>query len=143
MLIIGIGHALRGDDAAGPRAVEELAKRGFETRILDGEGARLIDAWESRDRVIVIDAMIAGGEPGTIRIIEAAKTPVQAGLFRYSSHAFGLAEAVETSRALGNLPSRLTIYGIEGGDFSLGAPIGDAVAAAVERVIATIVATVR
>lgn len=140
MLIIGVGHPLRGDDAIGPRAAERLAELGFETLTLDGEGARLIDAWQDRDRVIVIDALSSGRPPGTIEVIDAVATPVRSGLFRYSSHAFGLAEAIETSRALGNLPDQLTIYGIEGGRFDLGAPMSDAVAEAMEAVLGRIAA---
>ena len=135
MLIIGVGHPLRGDDAVGPRAAELLAKQGFETRILDGEGARLIDAWQDRNTVVVIDALSSGAAPGTIKIIDAIAEKVPPGLFRYSSHAFGLAEAIETSRAFGNLPTRLTIFGIEGMDFSLGSPICGAVEDALVHVI--------
>jgi hydrogenase maturation protease len=43
-----------------------------------------------------------------------------AGSLRYSTHAFGVAEAVEMDRALGGLPRRLTIYGIEGANFAAG-----------------------
>ncbi|HRW19863.1 MAG TPA: hypothetical protein P5181_13570 [Dermatophilaceae bacterium] len=53
-----------------------------------------------------------------------------AALFRYSSHRFGLAEAVETARALGLLPAALTLHGIEGADFSAGIGLTPAVAAA-------------
>jgi hydrogenase maturation protease len=38
-----------------------------------------------------------------------------------SSHAFNLAEAIELGRALGRLPPRLVIYGIEGACFEHGA----------------------
>ncbi|MFN4152349.1 MAG: hypothetical protein ACK4IX_15520, partial [Candidatus Sericytochromatia bacterium] len=40
--------------------------------------------------------------------------------FNYSTHAFSLAESIELSRVLGELPDNLIIYGIEGKNFSTG-----------------------
>jgi len=135
MLVIGVGHPLRGDDAVGPEAAERLQAKGLDALVLDGEGARLIDAWTGRDHVVVIDALSTEDPVGTIRVIEAADEIVPTGAFRYSSHAFGLAEAIETSRALDQLPARLTIFGIAGRDFTLGAPMHPAVEAAMAEVI--------
>ena len=46
--------------------------------------------------------------------------PLPRGLFRCSSHLFGPAEAVETARVLGRLPTELVLYGIEGAEFGYG-----------------------
>jgi hydrogenase maturation protease len=46
--------------------------------------------------------------------------PCPGPIFRDSTHAFGLSEAVELSRALNQLPSDLVIYGIEGEHFDAG-----------------------
>ena len=135
MLIIGVGHPMRGDDAAGPVAAERLAERGLDAIVLDGEGARLIHAWESREAVVVIDAADGGGAPGTLHVIDAVSEELASGRFHYSSHAFGLAEAVETSRALGDLPPHFTIYAITGADFTLGRALSPAVADAVDDVV--------
>jgi DNA-binding transcriptional LysR family regulator len=40
--------------------------------------------------------------------------------FRCSTHAFGVAEAIELGRGLGNLPQYLVVYGIEGKNFAAG-----------------------
>ncbi|MCW2307108.1 hydrogenase maturation protease [Rhodobium gokarnense] len=135
MLIIGVGHPMRGDDAAGPVAAERLAELGLEAIVLDGEGARLIHTWEGRGHVVVIDAADGGGPPGTLHVIDAKKEELASGRFHYSSHAFGLAEAVETSRVLGDLPERFTIYAITGADFTLGKGLSPDVADTVERVV--------
>jgi hydrogenase maturation protease len=50
---------------------------------------------------------------------------------RSSTHAFGVAEAVELARELGRLPGRLEVYAIEGADFSAGAELSAEVASAV------------
>jgi hydrogenase maturation protease len=55
------------------------------------------------------------------------------GQFRYSSHAFGVAEGIELARALGRLPCRLIVIGIEGIRFDHGESPSAEVAKAVER----------
>ena len=55
---------------------------------------------------------------------------------RSSTHAFGVADAIELARALGSLPARLRVCAIEGADFSLGVPMTAAVEAAVEALAA-------
>jgi hydrogenase maturation protease len=56
-----------------------------------------------------------------------------------STHAFGLAEAVELGRALGRLPERLVVYGIEGESFGAGEEVTGAVAEGVERTAAAVI----
>jgi hydrogenase maturation protease len=48
----------------------------------------------------------------------------------------GLADAIELARALGRLPPRVTVYGIEGERFDTGAPLSDSVAGAIDEVVA-------
>jgi hydrogenase maturation protease len=87
----------------------------------------LIEAWRGAGSVIVIDAVTSGAEPGTIHRFEANTETLPKSLFRYSTHAFSLAEAIELARALGELPSRLVVYGIEANDFTAGVGLSSAV----------------
>jgi len=138
-LFIGIGNPLRGDDAAGllaARALRALGEEGVEVRELEGEPVDLIEAWEGAEAVLVADAVASGGEPGQVHRIEAAAGPLPAALAGPSTHALGLAEAIELGRALGRLPPRLVVYGIEGSRFEAGAAPGAAVREAAERVAA-------
>ncbi|MEW5727137.1 MAG: hydrogenase maturation protease [Pseudomonadota bacterium] len=138
MLVIGVGHRFRGDDAAGPLVAERIAARalpGVEAIEHHGEGTDLMERWSGHDRVVVIDATCGGGEPGTIRQWDAMAAPLPAGLFPKHSHLFGLAEAVEMARLLGRLPPVLLVIGIEGTAFAAG----DAMTPAVARALADIV----
>lgn len=138
-LFIGIGNPLRGDDAAGllaARALRERGAGGAEVRELEGEPVDLIEAWRDAELVLVADAVASGGEPGDVHRIDAVAGPLPAALAGRSTHALGLAEAVELARALERLPRRLFVYGIEGGSFEPGAEPGAAVLAAAERVAA-------
>lgn len=135
--MIGIGNEYACDDAAGllvARKLKEKADAGF--RILEhcGEGASLIEAWKGTTSVIVIDAVRSGAEPGKTYRFDASRASLPAEPFRGSTHAFGLYEAVELARSLGELPQRLMVYGIEGQDFRAGANVSPAVARAIGEV---------
>jgi hydrogenase maturation protease len=142
MLIIGLGNEYRHDDAVGLVAVRRLKGAAPEhVRVLEesGEGTALMESWKGADAVILIDALHSGAKAGTVRRLDAHRQPIPTGLFRYSTHAFGVAESVELARALGQLPPRLIVYGIEGTNFEAGLGLSPevekAVPKAVERVL--------
>jgi hydrogenase maturation protease len=55
--------------------------------------------------------------------------------FHYSTHAFSVAEAVELARALGELPPKLVLYGIEGKNFDCGIGLSSEVEKATEEIV--------
>ena len=115
-LIVGLGRPDRGDDGVGPAVVARLAlddRRDVESMLLD-DPTTLIDLWTGRGLVIVVDAVTSGSPPGTIHIIDATTDPLPQGPWAATgSHAFGLGAAVELARALGRLPTRLLLVGVE------------------------------
>jgi hydrogenase maturation protease len=141
-LIIGIGNEYRRDDGVGLGVVRRIRAAHPAFRVLEasGEGAALIEAWRGAARVILCDAVHAGTPPGTIHRLDAWRQPIPTGFFRYSTHAFSLAEAVELARALGELPPQLIIYGIEGADYAAGVGLTPAVEGAAGQVAAAILA---
>ena len=70
----------------------------------EGEPIDLIDMWADEPQTTVIDAVSSGAEPGTIHRVDAGQARLPAELFRGSTHALGVAEAVELARALGRPP---------------------------------------
>jgi len=139
ILVIGVGNIFRGDDAAGLLAAQRL--RAFSlpgATVLEesGEGAALMATWEEADYVILIDAVSSGGEPGFVYRFEATERPLPTQLFNsFSSHAFGVAEAVEMARLLDKLPPKLIVYGIEGKSYVTGEALSAEVAAGVETAV--------
>ena len=122
MLILGCGNPDRSDDAAGLLVVRKLRKLGIEAREHPGDALALIEAWSGAKDVVVIDTTVSGGTSGRIRCWDGGQVHFAAGEFRCSSHALGVADAVELARALDRLPAKLTIYGIEGKRFDRGGP---------------------
>jgi hydrogenase maturation protease len=138
LLIVGIGNEFRGDDGVGifvARKLRETGLPGAEIREESGEGTRLMEIWKDAHTVLLVDSVSSGAPSGTIHHIDARNERVPAGLVRCSTHAFGVAEAVELARALRELPPRLFIYGIDGQDFSMGTTLSPKVAKSALEVV--------
>jgi hydrogenase maturation protease len=139
LLVIGAGNELRHDDAAGLVVARRLAGRaGVEVHEVRGDLSGLADLWDHQSRVVVVDAARSGSPAGTVHCFDATTEPLPAVFARGSPPALGVADAVELARALGRLPAHLTVYGIEGTDFSAGEGMTGAVALAVEAAAAQI-----
>ena len=141
-VVVGVGNSVRGDDAAG-FAVAQRVRSRVPDRVsvleCEQEPTRLLDAWEGADVAVVVDAVLSGGEPGSIHRFDASADPVPARMFRSSTHAFGIGDAVELGRALGRLPDRVVVFGIEGAEFALGSGLSDPVARAVDDVAGLVI----
>jgi hydrogenase maturation protease len=136
VLVLGVGNAMRGDDAAGlllARALQAVASPALAVRSVSGEATALMSAWAGYDAVIIVDAMHSGSPPGTIRRFDARAGRLPASFSSTSTHAFGVAEAIELARALGQLPAAVVVYGVEGLSYDMGEPVSGAVAGAISR----------
>jgi hydrogenase maturation protease len=126
-VILCFGNPDRGDDAAGVLVARRLS-------LPVSEPAAILEMPASA-HVILVDTVVTGSAPGTIHTWDASARPLTRGPFRGSTHSLGVAETVELARALGRLPERVTIYGIEGVRFEPGAAPLPAVAAAVDQLV--------
>jgi len=120
MIVIGLGNEFRHDDAVGLIAARRLRENGFTAEEYEGDVATLIDRWRGADGLILMDAVSSGAVPGKLHRLDVSASPLPRELFKSSTHALGLAEAIELSRALGTLPSRVLVFGVEARDFTAG-----------------------
>lgn len=151
VLLVGLGSPDRGDDAVGPavvRAVSALRLPGVDV-VEQEDPTALIDLWENRSLVVVVDAVCSGGVPGSLLVLETGpdEGPLPGSAWaasgRGGTHAFGLAAAVELARALGRLPRRVVVLGVEAAGFDHGHPLSTPVALAVGRAVAVVTALLR
>jgi hydrogenase maturation protease len=134
VLVIGVGNALRGDDAAGLEVVGRIAAHpGVALVRHEGEAIELLDRWRGAHAVVLVDTVRSGAPAGTTHRIDASAEPLSPVLRRASSHTIGIAEAIELARALGELPPRVIVYGVEGARFAAGAALSAEVAAVMDR----------
>ena len=129
MKVIGVGNEWRSDDGAGLEVARRLGGRQ-----LQGEPIGLVEAIDGTDELAIVDAVFSGAPPGTVHEFEAGAEPLPVAIFGASStHALGLAEAIEIARSLGRLPARVRVLGIEGARFDYGRGLSPEVEAAVEE----------
>jgi hydrogenase maturation protease len=122
-LVIGVGNPWRGDDAAGLAVA--VAAHGL---CHEGDATGLIDRWGGAQDVVIADAAASGAPAGTVRRFDARAQPLPARTLRSSTHAFGVADAIELARSLDRLPDLVVVYAIEGADFTAGAALTPEVA---------------
>ena len=137
ILLIGIGNEYRCDDSLGLEVVRALKKRKLrDTCILEssGDGAELIELFNSVRLAIIIDAVSCGGDPGTIYQFNVHEQPLPAQFSFQSTHAFGLGEAIELAQILEQLPPSLIVFAIEGENFSTGTGLSSRVKQSVQKV---------
>jgi hydrogenase maturation protease len=146
-VVVGIGNRERGDDGAGPVLVDRLrdhpARKRMRLSTIGGDMLALMDHLTGTHTLVLVDAMLSGAVPGTVRRLDASTEALAAGRHAFvSTHAIALGEAIELARALGRLPPRVIVYGIEIGGLASGSRLSLAVAAAVRRVAGEIIAMV-
>lgn len=141
-ILLGIGNADRGDDAAGrivARLLREQAPAGFDIIEHDGEATSILELLEGRRAAVIVDACRSGQPAGTIERFDVSQAPLPATQFGWSTHGLGLDVALELARTLGKLPPRCVVYAIEGQSFDTGATLSPTVAAAVRSTAERIV----
>lgn len=137
ILVLGIGNLILKDEGIGVHVVQALEEQGLppEVEVIDGGTATmdLLSVIYESERIIVIDALKAGGEPGTVYrclaedLAEASDRPL-------SLHQVGLLDVLGMARQLGGNAS-VTIIGIEPKEISWGLELTEEVQAAVPKVI--------
>ena len=138
MMVIGIGNDFGGDDAAGLIAVQRLrGVVGNNVRIQEqsGDGTLLIESWKDREKVVLVDAALSDKAPGAIHRFEVKQYPLPDKFLRYSTHQFGVNEAIELARALQQLPRKLIVFGIEGKYFGPGKGLSPEVAQSIPELV--------
>lgn len=137
--VVGIGHELRGDDAAGV-----FVARGLHSLLAGRDGFLVIDAGPAPenftgqlrrykpDLVLLVDAAQMQEAPGTIRWLDWRET---SGI---SASTHTLPPYVLSEYLTGELGCRVALLGIQALDTSLGAPLSAPVKQAVEKIVQSI-----
>ena len=146
VVVVCIGNPYRRDDGVGAvvgASIRRHALPGVDVVNCDGEATRVMESWRLCHLAVVVDAVAADGRGGQIHRFDAARKPIPVGTLRFSTHGFGLNEAIELARVVDQLPPHLIVYGVEGEDFGEGKGLSDGVASAVDEVVKRILEDIR
>ncbi len=117
ILVLGVGNLLLGDEGAGIHAVRELEKRALppQVDVVDGgtAGLNLLDLLKGYERVIIVDAVDAGEEPGTILRFTPQEVASDTQALPLSLHQTEILKVLELATYLGRPLPPITIYGIQ------------------------------
>lgn len=145
-LIVGCGNLLRGDDAAGPVAIRRLWDAGLPpgVRCADGGTGGMDVAFQMRGvpEVILIDACRSGSEPGSLFEVPGHEVEQLPPLTGIHLHAFRWDHALAFARWLlkHEYPRAVAVYLIEVETTAVGDGLSPAVDAAVDRLVAMLLA---
>ncbi len=140
-LVIGLGNRLRGDDGIGPALVAALERRfpdAADYLLNPTDPLNLINAWEDRQRVVLVDACMdptrRAGDAVILEDLAGATTRLAAEpAARCSGHALDLRQTLELARVLRRAPGKLLLFAVVGQCFDPGAELSPALASAAPR----------
>jgi hydrogenase maturation protease len=117
-ILIGLGNILMGDEGIGVHAVKAIEARFEippELEVLDGgtAGLDLLPFFEGRDRVLLVDAVDFGAEPGFMGELANEAIPARFGKNKASLHHLGLAEVLALAQLQDILPREIYLIGIQ------------------------------
>ena len=123
-VVLGIGNILNRDEGLGVHALNKIdplikAKSGFE--FLDGGvlGLNLLMIVEECSHLLILDAVNAGKEPGSVIELDKEQIPLYTGI-NLSQHQTTFQEVLGLAKVRGLLPDYLHLIGIQPMDISIG-----------------------
>ncbi len=138
ILVLGVGNLLLSDEGVGVHVAQRMMTMAMppEVQVVEGgtDGFGLINVITEADRMILIDAVRGGGQPGSIYRFEIEDCPPYPDIFKTSVHQISILEVINLSSLIGSTP-RTTIIGIEPACMEMGMELSPVVAAKVPRVI--------
>ncbi len=144
VVILGIGNSILSDEGVGIHAAAALRERyvlppGVE--VIDGgtAGMELLEPLSDVDLLLVLDAVTARREPGSLVCLAGSQVPV---FFRskLSPHQVSICDVLASLEFAGGAPRDLVLIGVEPESLELGLELTPTVAARLPEMVDVAVA---
>lgn len=139
-VILGLGNLLMGDEGVGIHVIRRLEEMELPPRVelVDGgtAGLDLLPILDQADRAIIVDAVRAGGEPGSIYRFgpeDIGREPLEA----LSLHQVSLQEVWQAARWL-NIEPETVVIGVEPKRIAPSLELSEQLRATLPRIIEAI-----
>lgn len=146
IVILGVGNLLLSDEGVGVHVAHELMKLDLppEVSVVEGgtDGFRLLNVITGADRVIVIDAVKGGADPGSIYRFDVKDVRNVPSGFRTSVHQIGILEVIDLSVLIGKTP-RTTVIGVEPKSLEMSMELSPEVKEKIPRIIELVLEEVK
>jgi hydrogenase maturation protease len=141
--VIGLGNPLMGDDGFGLVALARLRDEWMldGVELADGGtwGMSLLPLIEDADRVVLLDAIASGAEPGDVVVLERERLPIYL-TRKLSPHQVDMRDVLATAEWRGKLPAETVAIGVEPSVVTMGLELSPEVEKAVDAAIWVVIA---
>lgn len=139
IVVLGLGNLLRSDEGLGVRAVERMQERytlPAHVQLVDGGtlGLDLLCFLEEAERVLILDAALTDGPPGTLLRVTGDEVPAFLGLHT-SPHEIALPDLLAITQLRGTTPGELVVLGMQPETIVLGWGLSEAVEAHMDALV--------
>jgi hydrogenase maturation protease len=142
-LVLGVGNTLMSDEGVGVHVIERL-EAGFtipkEVQVLDGGvlGMDLLYYLEGIENLLLVDAVEARKEPGTIIRLEDDEVPAFLSM-KISPHQVGVPDMLAAAKFKDLYPKRVVLWGIQPDWLDMGLELSPLIASKVDILVANVV----
>ncbi len=138
-LILGVGNYLLSDDGLSVHVLERLVQTERlpeDIEVVDGGtcGLDLMQFLEGVSNLIIVDAVNAGKEPGTIIRLSGDQVPAYLAL-KISPHDIGLPDLLATAKLRDLYPETVVVLGIQPESLAVSVDLSPSVASKVDTLV--------
>ena len=140
IIVIGVGNLLQKDEGIGIHAVKALQEMQLpdNVTIIDGgTSPDILACTRGGDKLIIVDAARAGGEPGTIYRFQPDDLIAESGA-ALSVHELGVPQNLRLMLLSGNEPSEVVIIGIEPKEIEWGIELSTELETKIPEIISVV-----
>jgi hydrogenase maturation protease len=138
ILILGVGNLLLSDEGVGVHVAQRMMHMELppEVHVVEGgtDGFGLVNVILEADRMLLIDAVKGGGQPGSIYRFDIDDCPPYPDLFKTSVHQISILEVINLSSLIGSTP-QTTIIGVEPLCLEMGMELSPQIEAKIPKII--------
>jgi len=142
ILVLGIGNVLMGDDGLGVHVVRELQKVSLPENvdIVDGgtKGIELVPYCENKKRLIIVDAIDLGREPGELIVLKGEHVRRYLGETRCSMHEVGVSDLLSVLALLDIQPGEVLLIGLQPEKIEVGMDLSKSLQDNLQGIVDTI-----
>ncbi len=146
IVVLCIGNLLLSDEGVGVHIAHKLIDMNLPqgVSVVEGgtDGFRLLNVITEADRLIVVDAIKGGAEPGSIYRFDINEVKNCPSGFKTSVHQIGILEVINMSGLIGKTP-HTTVIGVEPKSFEMGMELSPEIKEKIPRIIELILEEIK
>ena len=138
-VVLCIGNVLLSDEGVGVHAAGMLFEQGLpaDVTLVEGgtDGFKLLNVIVEAGRIIVVDCIKGGAEPGSLYRFDIEDAPTSFAGVKTSVHQIGILEVIHMSELISGRTPRTTFLGCEPASLAMSMELSPTVAAKLPRLV--------